>query len=60
MFSVIAMLSMFLIVLALTVSWAVYTKNNNEKDIKKAVNIFSSIIFYGVIILAAAVTLVFS
>jgi len=60
MISIIAMLSMFLFVFALTVSWAIYTKNDNEKDIKKAANIFASIIFYGGVILMVTVTLIYS
>ena len=59
MISVIAMSTMFLIVFALTVSWVIYTKNDNEKDIKKVANIFSSIIFYGIIILAVTLTLIY-
>ena len=60
MISVIAMLAMFLIVIALTVSWVVYTKNDNEKDIKKVANIYALIIFYGAIILVIAVTFIYS
>lgn len=60
MFSVIAMLAILLIVFALTITWAIYTKNEDEKDIKIAASTFASIIFYGAIILAITFTLIYS
>lgn len=60
MISVIAMLSMLLVVFAMTIAWTITTKNENEKGIKKAANIFSSIIFYGGITLAVIITLIYS
>ena len=58
MISAIVIVSVVLIVVALTISWAIYTKNDNEEDIKKISKTISSIIFYGVVVFIISVTLI--
>jgi len=60
MITIFVILTMFLITTAFTFAWVVYTKNENEKDIKKAQNIFASIMFYGVITLLIIVTFIYN
>ena len=58
MISAIVIVSVVLIVVALTISWAIYKKNDNEEDIKKISKTIASIIFYGVVVFIISVTLI--
>ena len=56
--SVTAMLVALLAIIALTVAWVAYTKDDSEENIKKGANLVASIIFFGIAILAIAAAII--
>ena len=54
-FMCVALISIFVLVYV----WVLYTKDGSEESIKKAGNLFSSILFWGVVVIATIVTLIY-
>ncbi|HEY9197865.1 MAG TPA: hypothetical protein VIR60_00775 [Gammaproteobacteria bacterium] len=58
--SIAGMLLFLFAVAALTVGWLAYTKHDGEENVKKAVNMFSSLLFWGLVFLLIGITVLSS
>jgi len=55
-FMCVALISIFVLVYV----WVLYTKDDSEENVKKAGNLFASLLFWGVVAIATIVALIYT